>query len=372
MKIYALVPCLYNEVGHHYSYHLAMTKAMRLNDWEYIKLIPKRSVLNNLGPDWQKTLFLHSGQKGIWNIFFKPLANFIPFFKLFFHLKKQKDNQAVFLEYFTIIHLMLVTFLMFFIRPKVELWLLYRTDLDQIIFKGKAHKFLHVLLKKALKKQNVKLFTDSELLAKQLSPFFKKNVEVLPIPHTNSLSPFIKVSVLNEILCWWPGGSIRQEKGFSHIQYLASALDPSSNIKLILADSMKQFVEPTSRIQFIKNNLSENEYNDWMVKADLILLPYISELYRYRTSGIFVEAIVAGSVPVVSKDTWMEYELKKFGLEELVISWSSNDIIKVLHEIHNNSQIKEKLKIMKDRYIIFHSMQNFAFILKQNTDAKVD
>ncbi|MBI5346642.1 MAG: glycosyltransferase [Chlamydiae bacterium] len=364
MKIYALVPCLYNEVGHHYSYHLAMTKAMRLNGWEYIKLIPKRSILNNLGPDWQKTLSLHGGQKGIWNNFFKPLANFPPFFKLFFRLKKPNNNQVVFLEYFTIIHLMLASFLIFFIRPKIQLWLLYRTDLDQIIFKGKAHRFLHVLLKKALKKQNVKLFTDSELLAKQLSSFFKKNVQVLPIPHTNSSSPSIKVSSPNEILCWWPGGSIRKEKGFYQIKRLVNRLKTSSNIKLILADSMIQFVEKNTRIQFIKSNLSEIEYNDWMIKADLILLPYISELYRYRTSGIFVEAIVAGAMPVVTKDTWMEYELKKFDLEELVIFWSSNDIIKIFHEIHNNVQIKEKFKIMREHYIKFHSIQNFASLFK--------
>ena len=56
-------------------------------------------------------------------------------------------------------------------------------------------------------------------------------------------------------------------------------------------------------------------------RYDFVLLPYDKKIYAECNLGIFVEAIVAGKITLVSADTWMAYELNKFKLTELVIDW---------------------------------------------------
>lgn len=373
ITVYSFIPCLYDEVGHHYSYHLSLSEIFKRNDWQDIKFIPRECNIKNLSGNWEKKLILYQGgsKKSVWKNFLKPFFNLYPFLKILLKIKKDKINTKIFFfEYFSIIHLLAFYLALIFSRPKnSKLWILYRTDLDQIIFKGKFHKFLHVLILKILHDKNICFFTDSDLLKVQLEDFFEKKFNVLPIPHSKidlKKNPRI---IKDNIICWWPGGSIREEKGFENIKKLVEYLSISEKMIITIADAAKNlFSNPC--VKFIPTNLTRKDYEKQMVSSDLILLPYISELYRFRTSGIFVESIVSGSIPVVSKDTWMAYELKKFELEKLIIDWDSKTIVNDLKSILEDTSIYEKIKFMQKSYQKFHSLENFAFLMKELVNQK--
>ncbi|NGX63715.1 MAG: hypothetical protein KR126chlam6_01128, partial [Candidatus Anoxychlamydiales bacterium] len=100
--------------------------------------------------------------------------------------------------------------------------------------------------------------------------------------------------------------------------------------------------------------------------SDIILLPYSSASYKFRTSGIFVEAITMGKIALTTPSTWMAYELEKYDLKELIINWDNLNLIQKLEEIYLNKYIREKIKFMTNDYCKFHNIANFAKILKSS------
>ncbi|NGX53120.1 MAG: hypothetical protein KR126chlam5_01433 [Candidatus Anoxychlamydiales bacterium] len=357
--IYSIIPSLQNHEGHQYEYNIAFTKAALINGWKYIKIIPRKCSIDNLESDWQKSIFGMETKNKI-----KNLKNFIPFLKVFRKIKKTK-NSVLFAEDFTIITLFLFFICIFLLRPKMQLWLLFRFEHDVMIKKGKPYAYILHLIEFILGKKNIKYLTDSELVAKRNGSFFKRNFNVLPIPHTNN--SIISRSILKKdhLSFWWPGGLTRKEKGLFRIQRLANLLkDAEERVILEVAKSAQSTISSNNNVNFLPIDLPRKEYNEKMLSTDLILLPYLENSYGYRTSGIFVEAIVAGITPAISKDTWMANELKKYDLEELIVDWESADLIKTLTSICANKKIKEKILLMRRKYLDIHNVDNFAKKLK--------
>lgn len=367
MKIFSLIPCLFDETGHHFVYHKTFSDVLKINNWKHLKYIPKKSILKDLSKDWEKKLVLHQGssKKSLWRNFFKPLLNFFPFFNILWKIKKNEETEkAIFIEYFTISHLLALYLAFLFTKTKCYLWLLYRTDLDQVVLKGKVHRVLHKKISKIIGKKNLIFFTDSELLSEQLATFFEKKFNVLPIPHIKFFDKKIDLDKKKSMQLWWPGGSIREEKGLKYIIDLSEKLSSERHITLVVAEAAKSFLFDNCNIKYVNTNLSFEEYNDLMVNSDIILLPYLSELYKFRTSGIFVEAIALNKVVVTTENTWMAYELKKFDLKELLINWNDKNYIKDIMDIFFSKSINAKLEQMAKFYRNFHSLENFAKILK--------
>ncbi|NGX41630.1 MAG: hypothetical protein KR126chlam4_01473 [Candidatus Anoxychlamydiales bacterium] len=357
--IYSIIPSLQNNEGHQYEYNIAFTKAALINGWKYIKIIPRKCSINNLESDWQKSIFGMETKNKL-----KNLKNFIPFLKVFRKIKKT-ENSVLFAEDFTIVTLFLFFICILLLRPEMELWLLFRFEHDVMIKKGKPYAYILHLIELILGKRNVKYLTDSELVAKRNGSFFKRDFNVLPIPHTNSI---ISRSILKKdhLSFWWPGGLTRKEKGLIRIQRLANLLkDTEERAILEVAKSAQSTISSNSNVHFLPNNLTREEYNEKMLNTDLLLLPYIEKSYGYRTSGIFVEAIVAGIIPAISKDTWMANELKKYDLEELIVDWESGDLLTTLTSICANKKIKEKILFMRSKYLDIHNVDNFAKKLKE-------
>ncbi len=369
VTIYSIIASLRNEVGHFFEYNLAFSKAAKINNFKHIKVIPKTAQLPKIDDTWQKIIYEIDNEKK-----WKNIKNIFPFIKIFKKIIKE-ERAVIFLEDFNLIILILVLIAavvrskaMLFKAElsKVELWLFHRFEFDKTFLKGKAYKFIQILFEKIFGKKRVKYLTDSELIKNLNGYYFNRTFHVFPIPHIY----FSKEKKEDKKRCkhfWWPGGSIREEKGLGNIKKIINLLKDSDNIKIIMADSAKDLVS-SSNIIFVPTNLSRNEYESWMITSDLILLPYISDLYRYRTSGIFVEAVIAGSTPVVTKNTWMSYELEKYGLNELALNWDSEKIIEDLISVSNDIAIQKKIKIMKLSYKNKHSLENYAFIMKSILD----
>ncbi|MDY7016453.1 MAG: glycosyltransferase family 1 protein, partial [Cyanobacteriota bacterium] len=166
----------------------------------------------------------------------------------------------------------------------------------------------------------------------------------------------------SELLCWWSGPP-REEKGWKVIKSLVETPSHLCENICILAAQSSQFI-PTRRgvkIQLVEDSLSREEYVKWMNTCNFVLIPYNSEAYRERTSGIFTECIIAGKIPLVTPDTWMARELSKYELQALVLNWENPiAVFQAIADLPKNTEIASKLAQMQNNYNQYHSLGNYA------------
>ncbi|HEY2810267.1 MAG TPA: hypothetical protein VGJ00_02610, partial [Rhabdochlamydiaceae bacterium] len=136
---------------------------------------------------------------------------------------------------------------------------------------------------------------------------------------------------------------------------LSNLLDKrDAPIRLIAAqDAASKGVKATL---FVENKMNRLNYEKWLNTVDIVLLPYDSAVYHSGTSGIFIEAILAGAIPVVREGTWMAYELKRYDLREFILDWEDPALIRRLL----SSKKSEKLERMRESYRKYHCLESFA------------
>jgi glycosyltransferase involved in cell wall biosynthesis len=147
--------------------------------------------------------------------------------------------------------------------------------------------------------------------------------ELLPIPH--ELGEALDITETRR-----PGpvritylGNARTEKGFHYLPALVSALKSSyldtGKVRFIFQAnanmSLEEHVISAARrrlgryamehVELLNGPLSMDEFQARLLEADIVLLPYQAHFYRRRSSGILVQALVAGRPVVVPSDTWM-------------------------------------------------------------------
>jgi hypothetical protein len=140
-----------------------------------------------------------------------------------------------------------------------------------------------------------------------------------------------------------------------------SRMEGSNRFKLILAGSAGiDGAANALQLQTIACPQLPEEYAQTLKHADIILLPYDPDVYAEATSGIFVEAVVAGKIPLVSRGTWMAFELEKFDLSDLAIDWDDHRLFLRIDEIASNTLIRERLKRMRIAYNRLHNEMSYA------------
>ena len=106
-------------------------------------------------------------------------------------------------------------------------------------------------------------------------------------------------------------------------------------------------------------------YYELLEKSGIVILPYRKETFRTAVSNVFIEAVVAGKVPIVADDTFMAEELKKYGLKDLI--FDLEDISSVAQAIRiaasGIDKFQEGLKPLKEGYARFHSAKNLVDII---------
>ena len=366
--IVSIIPDLLGGQGHVYDYHQAVGKAANLIGCKHLAAIPPDTIIKNFPPNWNTCLSSDNLEWETATIFkiFQVKSIYDWAVKLAKYLRQEvlpnSDNVVIFLERFIISHLLAIILTLWLIPTNnLSVWLLYRRDThnqkNRIIY-----KILNNIIKVMLPNNRFKIITDSQLLSKSLSQYFAEPVYVMPIPHTEMIYNDNFPKENNDILCWWVG-SPREEKGLSMIKSLASYISKNEHKICLLAAQSSQIktISGGLQIQLIQDNLTRIEYLKWLATCDICLLPYNSIDYKERTSGIFVECVIAGKIPLVTDNTWMAKELCKYQLEELIIDWKQPGMVidKIL-KIAQNSEIKLKLNRMQNEYKKFHSLQGYA------------
>ena len=347
MKLSILVPFLYSEAGgHFYIYNKAVQEALQKADVEVQVFVSKRHVISKLPENWHPLL---DDALQILPVAGRRRLNFkektVNLFRLFCSFSKAvKSSPLIFMEEFRHRHLkMLYWALRLSGNSQATVILLhrYRPDWYPKNYRRYINKF-----------KNLKLVTDSELLAKEQRLYFNKPITVLPIPHIHYRE---KRSPEGLLKAWWPGGVVRKEKGLLTIEKLSK--EPHEDIELIVADNAKEHLGEQKGLVFVSKDLASKAYYELMASVDFCLLPYDQKQYAAATSGIFVEAISAGTLVFVSDNTWMAFELRRFGLDGLIIDWEMENLWPELKL--RFLRYKDALKPMQEAYRSTHSPEGF-------------
>ena len=254
-------------------------------------------------------------------------------------------------------------------RPQqTSVWLLYRgiINLRTAPRQARVYRWLNQRIAAAVWPGNLQLLTDSELLAATCRTLLGRDVQVLPVPHTPPPLPATSSTALNTLRCWWPGAP-RAEKGTAIIQtLLASPSNLANHFQIFVAqDAPLTASSHPNAMQLVKlpAHLTRDAYVAQLANSELVLLPYDADAYRERTSGIFIETIVAAKIPVTTKGTWMASELQCHNLPELVIDWHEPTVLDRLATAVRNETIRAKLQAMQRVYARYHNETSLAQVL---------
>lgn len=232
---------------------------------------------------------------------------------------------------------------------------------------------LNKLLVYLLKRKQILLFSDSELISEQI------NAETLPIPHMPPRNENLADN--NKIVIGY-FGEARFDKGFNLLADLVRLVLAETNKMSFIVQvnihkpdklierayhQLKELKQANpGQLEIVDRYLSDDEYVSLMRKCSIILIPYRKKYYGLGTSGILAEAIANGSWAVVPKGTWMAEQKHKY---DRIIEFAEPTPEALLQAISycsskNISVDKSKLKQQIDRWYEFHSPKKYIEILQ--------
>ena len=64
---------------------------------------------------------------------------------------------------------------------------------------------------------------------------------------------------------------------------------------------------------FLTQDLTSEEYDNYLTQSNCIILPYRRQAYYTRLSGIAIEAAMLGIPLIYTRDTWLEDAVTQYG-----------------------------------------------------------
>ena len=360
-KIISIIPDLKDGNGHMLCYHKALGEALQLLRIKHNVLYYSENLrVNIIG--WNKCLKIGNLDQNI-KIYYErlQLSKFVldcyKFIKSIVPHIDKKEKNILFVERFNIPELLCLGIVA--IISKTKIIILFRHD--QNYLRGMALYKIILNFINFFNKSEVVLATDSMILTKNLAHYLNVDIQTLPIP--------LKIPKLNSIdtdeliKVWWPGAP-RKDKGWSVVSKLLNEIK-SSELSLKIYLSNELFDISNKNIIYIDKYLTDKDYFNYLNRSDIILLPYCKIKYSASTSNIFVEAIILKKKVLVTKGTWMESELKSFGLDCLAVDWDKSEIAPKIIEAYQNNSIMKKICIMSEFYSKFHSVEGYSVEIKK-------
>lgn len=245
-------------------------------------------------------------------------------------------------------------------------------------------------------KERFTMLTDSDLLTNDYASVYKHKILTMPIPinkyfladednFSASLNAFKNRYDIDKSkgLCIGYMGDSRGVKGFDLLPDLVlNVLSENANAYFAIqcpkaANSRETDAHPkgaarlynlkekfNERLILVSERLSEEDYANMFRCLDIALIPYTGITYREATSGIFAETVALGKPSVVTENTWMSHELKKFGGGLEIKSGDSKDLTeKVFELIKNYGSYKTKAENYKSKWCEFHNSHTLAEML---------
>ena len=356
-NFFVLMPSFENYGGHEFTFIKPLNffaKEKRLN---LVYLLPKNNKLKFKNKS-SKIIFFSKK----YNFLLKIISIIINYFKIKNYFKKRyDDNDIIYLDGYSLYFL--ISFTLFYFlsnkkKIKLILWLRYP------ITKSLKDKILKFFIHKIYNLTNTIFLTENELLEKNIRKNFNK-IRINKMPSLHNLGQYKKTKKINKknfkILC---PGIYREEKyGSNLIKFIKNNLTKnfkvkiSRNFKLEFKNLPQKYLK---KLIFINDNLNYKNFINEVLKSDIILLPYKMPNYKYRTSGLFFEAISLNKFTYVSNGTLMEKDLKKFDLINFGIkNWENLTIDAIFRNIKNKKNIR-KLRNFSDYYKKINGPKSFS------------
>ncbi len=172
----------------------------------------------------------------------------------------------------------------------------------------------------------IDLVADSVDLRDVLAPLAPVRIGLARPPVTVAPSPRQRAPLLGYF------GARRAVKGFDQLPAVIAAVTAGrSDVKAFVqcyrhphdeADAATETafaaLKAMAEVELVDAPLSPEDYQDWLQRCAVILIPYDAHHYRAGTSGVFVEAVASGAAVLTSRGSWMAKEAERNGLTRVL------------------------------------------------------
>ncbi len=354
--------------GHNLPYTRAVGSAVKLLGWDHAALLSRKTKLTFTPLSWRCVIHVwdNNNEAGVC----RRLMNFA---YLVSSLRTgiratcggRKGGIVLLVDSFTVTKLLALVLAVWCEGIPCQLWTIHRYDYRSDI-EIHAYRMINFLGRWALGRNKMVGLTDSSDLSLFLKEKLKVTFKVLPIPHTAHVSNEVASAAAAELILWLPGQAL-PSKGVERIQFLLKQSTARAGMTVIRVASGPALssTQGGPRLERVPNGVTDPEYSILMQNCQVVLLPYDSDSYSRRTSGVFVEAVIAGRLPITTRGTWMAKQLAQADLEECILDWSSSDVIETIWNLTHNKDTRRKLSVLRTQYVSLHSHAGYAEMLQQ-------
>lgn len=226
----------------------------------------------------------------------------------------------------------------------------------------------------------IRLIVPSPELAKEMRDGFDVRTEVLPHPTTTFHDD--EIGKLNagggvdgRTTIVFPG-NLRGGKGFdltkdALLQLIDGGVeDLRLRVRFPPADSVNKsreafFDQIRDHVEIMDSYLSEEEFRDLLLSADLVALPYTPDRFSNRTSGLLIDSLLLGVPSVVIDDTWLAGKVRELGFGEIVQENGKALAEGIRSAVANIDHLKKAALTARDTYVQQNSWDALVSFLKQ-------
>lgn len=365
-----IVPYLKSERGHFFNYHRAVNQAAELLGWRYVVAAPRTNSITDWPTHWQKCLEDPNPTfKPSWlSLLFtkrryrKSLSSYLK------HHSAPQGRNIVFAEYISLRQFRpLVSALARRPSKNLSFWMLFRFVPQKLPGDMEGFRRCMKTIIWLLGRENVRILVDTQDLVKHYEEFLDLPVHVMPIPHTSEVLAEETSRPTHKLICWCRGLP-KPNMGVEVIEKLLNTPNAlAGKVKLLFSEKALDHkpLGALTEFEILPEVLPQHDYMACMRDSDFILLPYSPKAYNGNSSGVFVEAITYGKIPLVTDGTWTARELRQYDLECLIIDWKRPDLAAEIVRISEDRSIRTRIETMQQAYQKYHCVESFAKAMNQ-------
>ena len=177
-------------------------------------------------------------------------------------------------------------------------------------------------------------------VTERLSTFFYDAIEVdipfmaNPLPASKD-TPVTKCS--NDRFTVLFPCALREEKGSEIVKQFATFIDSANSDIAMLSRPLVDVEENVEKGRcYISEDLNDEAYRSLLLNSDVIVIPYLAPQFTYRTSGIIVDAMLAGKPVITIEGTWLSDIVKRYKFGLSVKYFSPFSLMSAINTIRKN------------------------------------
>lgn len=350
--------------GHDMPYNAAMANAVTALGWRFVTAVPESWARRSLPPFAMAVLNDRPSRL--------PTARLRHALSLAAFLRRQLRDAApgrigVFVDWHDLGSILgLIMAMPILRRRRAGLWLMLRRMPPEGGGLERRFRRFFRFLALALG-DRARLVTDSTMVARRAAESWGlRDALVLPIPHIDRVGPSAGPVRDRRARLWWPGRP-RPEKGLEIIRSIAQMTDGAELVELLIPEGV---LEPPPAVPMLATpipiDLDRGKFVETLDLCDLMLLPYSADAYRDGTSGLFVEAVCAGRLPVTVSGTWMADQLAAIGVPELAWAedvWRAPGVLRRLAGLAGDAELWARFDRGRSRFVEGYGEKAFSRVL---------